>query len=103
MLPLNFPPARHSIHGHGWQAPWSVAEATAGRAVLDYRHGADAWPFAYRSRQIVTLSADRLTMRPRNPFQAPVKRANNAIVISLVIPALAPVHVVLPDGHDARY
>ena len=62
-LPLNFPPARHSIHGHGWQAPWSVAEATADRAVLDYRHVADAWPFAYRSRQIVTLSADQLTMR----------------------------------------
>jgi len=62
-LPLNFPPAHHSIHGHGWQAPWSVAEANAGRAVLDYRHAADAWPFAYRSRQIVTLSPDRLTMR----------------------------------------
>jgi len=42
---------------------WSVAEAKPGRAILDYRHAADAWPFSYRSRQIVTLSADRLTLR----------------------------------------
>src|SRR5262249_22163634 len=39
------------------------AEATAGRAVLHFRRAADAWPFAYRSRQIVTLSADRLSLR----------------------------------------
>jgi aldose 1-epimerase len=62
-LPPNFPPARHSIHGHGWQAPWSVDEATGGRAVLDYRHEAGDWPYPYRARQIVTLAPDRLTMR----------------------------------------
>src|SRR5260221_9862012 len=43
-LPLNFPPARHSIHGHGWQAPWSVAEVAPDRAVLDYPYGAGEWP-----------------------------------------------------------
>jgi aldose 1-epimerase len=62
-LPPNFPPARHAIHGHGWQAPWSVAEATRGRAVLEYRRAADTWPFAYRARQVVVLESARLTMR----------------------------------------
>ena len=63
VLPLNFPPSRHAIHGHGWQAPWTVAAAGRDSAVLEYRHPADAWPFAYRARQIVTLAPDRLTMR----------------------------------------
>ena len=62
-LPLNFPPARHSIHGHGWQAPWAVVEAGGDRAVLEYRHAADAWPVAYRARQVVRLDAACLTMR----------------------------------------
>src|SRR5262245_38808536 len=44
-LPLNFLPERHSIHGHGWKMPWRVSEASPARAVLDYRHLADAWPF----------------------------------------------------------
>jgi len=26
-LPLNRPPERHAIHGHGWQARWQVIEA----------------------------------------------------------------------------
>src|SRR5690349_784157 len=21
-IPLNFPPERHALHGHGWQRPW---------------------------------------------------------------------------------
>jgi hypothetical protein len=34
-------------------------------------------------------------------FKAPLERAYEAVIISLMIPALAPVHVVLPE-HDAR-
>ena len=35
--------------------------------------------------------------------QTPFKRPDQAIVIFLVIPALTPVHVILPDRHSARY
>jgi aldose 1-epimerase len=46
-LPLNLPPHPHAMHGHGWQAAWSVIERTSSAAVLRYLHPADAWPFPY--------------------------------------------------------
>jgi aldose 1-epimerase len=58
-LPRNFD-GPHTIHGHGWQAPWQVAEAGADHAALTYRHAADAWPFAYAARQDFRLTEDRL-------------------------------------------
>jgi len=54
-LPLNRPPERHSIHGHGWQAGWRPLEVQAREAVLEYRHAADAWPWAYRATQRFVL------------------------------------------------
>jgi aldose 1-epimerase len=62
-LPLNFLPSRHAIHGQGWQVPWSVVEAAPARAVLEYRHDGDIWPFPYRARQVVSLEEGRLLMR----------------------------------------
>ena len=62
-LPLNFPPGRHAIHGQGWQAPWTLREAGAARAVLEFRHDGAGWPFPYRARQVVTLEPGRLVMR----------------------------------------
>lgn len=59
-LPLNFPPERHSIHGHGWQAVWRPIEAKATEARLEYEHPADAWPWAYRASQHVTLTPEAL-------------------------------------------
>ena len=32
--------------------------------------------------------------------QTPFKRANETIVVALVIPAFPPVHVVLPETHE---
>src|SRR5437867_6886737 len=55
-LPLNPPPERHSIHGHGWQAAWRALETSASAALLEYRHPADAWPWAYRATQRFTLT-----------------------------------------------
>ncbi len=55
-LPLNRPPERHSIHGHGWQAAWRAPETSASAALLEYRHPADAWPWAYRATQRFTLT-----------------------------------------------
>jgi aldose 1-epimerase len=61
-LPRNFGDHPHSIHGHGWQAPWRVAEVAAEAAVLEYHHRADAWPFDYDARQQVRLDRDGLTV-----------------------------------------
>lgn len=59
-LPLNFADHPHSIHGHGWQARWQIADQGADRLDLVYRHDADAWPFEYEARQNFHLSAGAL-------------------------------------------
>lgn len=61
-LPLNRPPMPHAIHGHGWQAPWSVVRLGEHEAVLAYRHAADAWPWDYEVTQTFSLEPDRLTV-----------------------------------------
>jgi aldose 1-epimerase len=60
--PLNRPPERHAIHGHGWQARWQPAEVTAATARLEYRHPAGAWPWAYHVTQRFTLTPSGLTV-----------------------------------------
>jgi aldose 1-epimerase len=62
-LPRNYGDHPHSIHGHGWQAPWRVGEVAAQAAVLEYHHRADAWPFDYSVRQHVRLDRDGLTVK----------------------------------------
>src|SRR5882672_7279478 len=73
-LPLNRPPERHSIHGHGWQASWRALESSADAALLEYRHAADAWPWAYRATQRFTLtpSALRVELLLANESDAPM-------------------------------
>lgn len=60
--PLNRPPERHAIHGHGWQARWQPTDVRAAAARLDYRHRAGAWPWAYHATQRFTLSPADLTV-----------------------------------------
>jgi aldose 1-epimerase len=55
-LPLNRPPERHSIHGHGWQRAWRTVETSADAVLLEYRHPVDAWPWTYRATQRFTLT-----------------------------------------------
>ncbi|WP_029008114.1 aldose 1-epimerase [Azospirillum halopraeferens] len=62
VLPLNRPGCPHAIHGHAWQAPWTVEERTPDRVRLTFRHGADAWPWSYAAVQTFVLSPDRLTV-----------------------------------------
>jgi aldose 1-epimerase len=61
-LPLNRPPERHSIHGHGWQAGWRLVEVRAHEAAVEYRHEAGAWPWAYRATQRFVLAASSLSV-----------------------------------------
>ena len=60
--PLNRPPERHAIHGHGWQARWQPTEVTAATARLEYRHPAGAWPWAYHATQRFALTPSGLTV-----------------------------------------
>lgn len=56
-LPLNFGDHPHSLHGRGWQAEWTVAEASADRAVLAHAHdGGKGWPWPYRAEQRFELT-----------------------------------------------
>jgi len=61
-LPLNHPPERHSLHGHGWQSAWEVRSVTSAIAALEYRHLPDAWPWTYRAHQRFVLGPDVLTI-----------------------------------------
>lgn len=62
VLPLNFLPERHSIHGHGWLLPWKVTRSEDSRATLDYHHTADDWPWSYRATQDFILEPKQLTL-----------------------------------------
>ena len=58
----NFPPEVHTIHVHGWKAPWTVSEVKENRAVLAYQHFPDEWPFPYLARQVLELNGPSLTV-----------------------------------------
>ncbi|HEX3835653.1 MAG TPA: aldose 1-epimerase [Steroidobacteraceae bacterium] len=50
----------HPLHGQGWRAAWSVAQASATRAVLVFCGGGDEWPWRYRAQQELAVLADGL-------------------------------------------
>jgi aldose 1-epimerase len=62
VLPLNRPPERHAIHGHGWQSAWCPVHVGPAEVRLEYRHAASAWPWPYRATQHFTLTPARLTV-----------------------------------------
>jgi len=61
-LDRNSPPEPHAIHGHGWQHAWTVREAGARAAVLEFTHRIALTPFEYRATQSFALAADSLTV-----------------------------------------
>ena len=59
----NFDDSPHSVHGVGWQRPWSVTSARADDAVLSMVHPGDAdWPFPFEARQVFSLTPDGLNL-----------------------------------------
>ena len=63
VLPQNFAPEPHTIHGVAWERAWQVEDASASHAVLVYQHLADAsWPFAFDGRQTILLSHNALEL-----------------------------------------
>jgi aldose 1-epimerase len=61
-LPLNFGDHPHAIHGHGWQARWSVLAQSDRSLTLSYRHIADLWPWSYMALQQIDLSPQELSL-----------------------------------------
>jgi aldose 1-epimerase len=71
----NFDDSPHSLHGVGWQRPWTVAEAGATGARLRLEHGGDAdWPFAFEAEQRLRLTPEalRIELSLRNTAPHPV-------------------------------
>jgi aldose 1-epimerase len=59
----NFDDSPHSVHGVGWQRPWTVTSAREHDAVLSLSHPGDAhWPFAFEATQAIALTADGLNL-----------------------------------------
>ena len=59
-LDPNAPGQQHPLHGQAWRAPWTVELREAARLALAYEHTAGEWPWAYRARQVFTLSESGL-------------------------------------------
>ena len=59
----NFDDSPHSVHGMGWQRPWTCVSQSDGEAVLRLSHPGDAdWPFAFEATQRFVLTAEALRM-----------------------------------------
>jgi aldose 1-epimerase len=63
-LAPNFPGSDHPhpLHGFGWLAAWDVIEQGDAAAVLEYRHAAGEWLWAFRAVQRFALTAAGLEM-----------------------------------------
>ena len=62
-LDHNFPQHPHTIHGVGWQQPWTVLEQTEAQLRLELIYdpqdaGLYTWPFKLRAEQTITLLPD---------------------------------------------
>ena len=63
ILPKNFPPEPHAIHGHAWQAEWEIVDQKTTSVTIEYRHAAGSWPWSYRARQSFTLTPASLRVQ----------------------------------------
>lgn len=62
-LPRNFGDHPHSLHGLGWQRPWSIETHQDNEALLAHRHdGNDDWPWSYHATQHIRLFPDRIVL-----------------------------------------
>jgi aldose 1-epimerase len=48
------------IHGHGYRKSWNVVEHHESKAILEYKHTPDEWPYAYTIRQFFEITDDEL-------------------------------------------
>ena len=75
-LPVNLAGEPDAIHGHGWQAPWSIVDRSESAATLRFEYPGEDWPWPYRAEQTFTLADGDLTHglsvvnRSRSPMPA---------------------------------
>ena len=110
ILPPNFAPETHSIHGLAWQRPWQVESQAANKCVLvDEYDGADGWPWGYRAEQRVRLGdkgcAITLVLTNRGDERMPAGlglhpyfRRRDAVRLRFSAD-----HVLLSDPEDGRF
>ena len=59
----NFEGSPHSLHGVGWQRPWTILEQQSDHVALGYQHRPDEhWPFSFTARQDVSLAQNHCVM-----------------------------------------
>ncbi len=62
-LRSNFDDSPHSLHGNGWQRPWTVHEQSRDRVVMALAHIPDSdWPFAFDCTQTISLEGGGLQL-----------------------------------------
>ncbi|MDB5870324.1 MAG: aldose 1-epimerase [Polaromonas sp.] len=61
-LARNLPGDASPLHGQGWRAAWTVESLQDDQMELVYQHDPGEWPWAYESRQRITLSPEGLSI-----------------------------------------
>ncbi len=59
-LQPNAPDQAHPLHGQAWREPWTIEALEAEHLALVYDYTGGEWPWAYRARQVFTLSKSGL-------------------------------------------
>jgi aldose 1-epimerase len=89
-LARNFGDSPHTIHGIGWQLPWTLARVAPAAVTLTLDHRPDpSWPFAFQAELTYTLSAAGLSIALQL-----TNRHDSAA------PAGLGVHPYFPTAHD---
>jgi aldose 1-epimerase len=53
----------HPLHGQGWRSAWTIAQASAAQATMEFLGGGDEWPWRYRAVQDFEVLAAGLDVR----------------------------------------
>lgn len=61
-LPINDPATGATIHGFGWQQPWTIMECSDEHVLLTHELIQGGGPYAYEAQMRVSLAADGLTV-----------------------------------------
>jgi aldose 1-epimerase len=122
VLPPNFAPERHSIHGLSWQREWRVESQSENKCVIvDHYDGTGPWPWAYRAEQrvrlgdkgcAITLVLTNLgdTAMPAGIGLHPYFRRREGVRVAFAAdhvllsdPECLPTGVTAPAGHFAEF
>ena len=63
LLPPNFPPEPHAIHGDGWKAPWKVESTTPNSLDLSFAHEDPKNGIRYTAAQTFSISDTALEVK----------------------------------------